>query len=40
MALGYTQREVQKIMPELRKLEAQSVDDYVRKGLSFMMNSK
>ncbi|MBO8155952.1 MAG: Holliday junction branch migration protein RuvA [Bacillaceae bacterium] len=40
LALGYTQREVQKILPELRNQPAKSVDDYVRIGLSLMMKSK
>lgn len=36
-ALGYSEKEVKSIRPKLEKEEVSSVDEYVRKGLSLMM---
>ncbi|MFG6114201.1 Holliday junction branch migration protein RuvA [Halobacillus sp. MO56] len=38
-ALGYSERELKALRPELSKQEHANVDDYVRKGLQLMMKS-
>jgi holliday junction DNA helicase RuvA len=39
-SLGYSEREIHRIEPELIKFDFHSVDDYIRKGLSLMMEKK
>ncbi|MBB6451900.1 Holliday junction DNA helicase RuvA [Salirhabdus euzebyi] len=39
-SLGYSEREVQRIIPMLKKENFESVDDYIRKGLSLMMEQR
>lgn len=38
-ALGYSDRELQDIRPELQKVEADKVDDYVRHGLQLLLKA-
>ncbi|MRG88243.1 Holliday junction branch migration protein RuvA [Salinibacillus xinjiangensis] len=37
-ALGYSEREVQRISPSLRQETYHTVDEYIKKGLSLMLN--
>ena len=36
-ALGYSDQEIRKVKPELKKLETQETDGYIRKGLALLM---
>lgn len=36
-ALGYTQKELERITPKLAKLDCKSADEYTRKGLSLLL---
>lgn len=37
IALGYTQKEVDKITPKLEKVEATTADEYIKHGLSLLL---
>lgn len=37
ISLGYTEREINAVFPDLRKLESEHTDEIVRKGLSLLM---
>lgn len=37
IALGYTQKEVDRITPKLAKVEADSADQYIKKGLALLL---
>lgn len=36
-SLGYSDQEIRKVKPELKKLETQETDGYIRKGLALLM---
>ncbi len=37
IALGYTKKEVKRITPELEKADAESADQYIKKGLALLL---
>lgn len=37
MALGYTQKEVDRITPKLAEFDADTADQYIKKGLAFLL---
>lgn len=37
LALGYTQKEVDRIMPKLEKVKAETADQYIKKGLALLL---
>lgn len=37
LALGYTQKEVDRITPKLEKVEAETADQYIKKGLALLL---
>lgn len=37
LALGYTQKEVDRITPKLEKTDAETADQYIRKGLALLL---
>lgn len=39
LALGYTQKEVDRITPKLEKADAQTADQYIKKGLALMLKA-
>jgi holliday junction DNA helicase RuvA len=39
-ALGYSDREVQRILPDLKKSTCKTADEFIKKGLSLMMEQR
>lgn len=37
IALGYTQKEVDRITPKLEKFDADTADQYIKKGLALLL---
>ncbi len=37
IALGYTQKEVDRITPKLEKVAANTADQYIKKGLALLL---